>query len=168
VMGKRRRIKPFAQVFLKLIAESFLNAACFSESGSLDPLDVGRDGDPANFSGQRRPVTLEPPLRHNSIGGKISLNAAGRAIEVWVVTFDDDAQLLEIEICVLRLQWIECPLDQLDSMLQRMIPLRHFQEHACSFVPEPMRHDEHMGVPIRSSISHRWNGTEKSDKFLAF
>src|SRR6185295_1520924 len=113
----------FCQVLLKFHLHALLKASGGMNVELLQHLYIRMNGNPANVTSYGFACAVQPPFGDDAIGGQSALNTAGVSVEVRIVTTDNDAKLLEIEIRVARFQRIECPLDQGNAALNGVFAL---------------------------------------------
>src|SRR5262249_14834109 len=106
-----------AEILQKLLPHSKLKV--FEGAGTLtdEILNVSGDINPANvaLAALRRDTRLiQPPLCDQPIG----LNRRGKPVQFDFIAPHDDAEFFQIQVCILRLQRIEGPLDQMNASLQ--------------------------------------------------
>src|SRR5579864_5848596 len=129
-------------------------------SGLLGPKlrDLGRNRDtrlhriaPESFTGNDglRPRARDPPFGYTAIGRQTSVQVAGgRSVLIKHITTHHRPQPFNVEVGVLDLERIECPLDQIDPTGQRIVALREFQPPTDARIAIPRQHAQHVAMEV--------------------
>src|SRR5262245_27184451 len=93
-------------------------------------------------------IRVQVPFRHQSIRRETLVQSAARiAVDVFLVASDNDAELVQIEMCVESLQRIECPLDLIDSRRKRLFSLTKLKSESDTSALILPGHSSHVRPP---------------------
>src|SRR5712675_458291 len=120
-------MEAIVQVLLKLLGNSQLQNSRGLNVQFLQHLNIRMDLQAADFPGDWLACTVQPPFCDDAIGGQPALHAGRFTIEVGIVAPHNDTQLLEIEVSIASLEWIECPFDEPNSAFDGKLPLSKFE-----------------------------------------
>ena len=113
-------------------------------------------------------VGIEPPFGDQAVRGQPRVQRAfGDAVAIWNVAPGDGAEAHEIEMRVFQFQRIECPFDQADVALQRVLALEEFQASADAEILIFGQHSGHVRMQKRLSAAISSKSEGHADHFAA-
>ena len=87
----------------------------------------------------------QPPLRHETVGRRPGVQGTWRLpVDVHEVLLHDDAQLREVEVSIGDLQRVVGPLDEIESLRERSIPLGQLETQAEAASPVLFHDAQHV------------------------
>lgn len=144
------RIELRGEIALELAGDFRLLAADFRDAvrqrdASLDTRPVKRTLDKKTLN----PARLDPPFGHEPVGGQAALEMARRgAVLIVHVAADNSAEPLDVEKSVLKLEWIEGPLNEAEPSRDRVTALFKFHFASQTAVPVSGKHAQHMAMKV--------------------